>query len=257
MSKQTEILAPNAPINVALPGGSLVLMDKETIKSEQDKIKVNLANVDQSIHENMIQCLLHAKEHGDTSLARRLLIDTLDGKNTGYRVQGLINAMRKFSPLELKEDNINLSGTMTEAQAVALMKAFPELDGKLAAGKRPFLIEQFAKTYFWKDSDNNERVAVPVYQETMVSPILRVVKDFDLAMENTVNGKPVNAAKKFYDGIHADQVAEAMSKIKEIINSLPKDSTWAVRKAQQEIAEKEEFVRSSLSETLDGAKKVA
>ncbi len=235
----------NMTKQVAIEGGlnvtvTLALLSKEEIKAGQDTIKANLTSLDKAIHDNAVQCLMHAEKHGDTSLMRRLLIDILDGKNTGYRVQGLINWMRKFSPMELKGKDINLSGLMTAAGIEGLAKQFPDADraifGEVGA-KRPFLIEQANATFFWSDKDNDEKVAKPIYQETVLSPIHRAIKQIEDAAKNTANGKPIDATKPFYDGVQVDNVVSIVEAIKAKLAEMPKDSTLEVRRAQSRMRE--------------------
>lgn len=212
--------------NVKIEGGALVLMSKDAIKADQDTIRVSVLGLDRAVHNNAVQCLLHAEKHGDTSLMRRLLMDIVDVK-TGYRRQGLINWMRKHSPMELKGDVINLTGT----------------DGK--GNKRPFLVEKANQTPFWTDADNAERVAKPVFKDTLMSKIDTATRDFNAAIENTVNGKPVNPDKPFYDGIHSDKVVDFFAKLKEMRDALPNDETRAVRLAQKQQAELGEFIEAN------------
>lgn len=203
----------------------ITLLSVSDIKSDQDGIRKNLLNLDASIHANAVQCLIHAEVHGDTSLMRRLLVDVIDAK-TGYRRQGLINWMRKFSPMELKGDTINLSGT----------------DGK--GNKRPFLVEDANKTPFWTDRDNAEKVVKPVFQDTLLSPIMRAYKDIMAAAENTVNGKPVDASKPYYEGTHPEAVIDFAKAVKALADKLPADNTKEVVATKKRIAEDMLFVKA-------------
>lgn len=207
----------------------ITVLSVQDIKDDQDVIRKNLLNLDQSIHANAVQCMIHAETHGDTSLMRRLLVDIIDAK-TGYRRQGLINWMRKFSPMELKQDTINLSGT----------------DGK--GNKRPFLIEEANKTPFWTDRDNAEKVVKPVFQDTLLSPIMRAYKDIMAAAENTVKGKPVDPSKPFYDGVQPDAVVDFAKAVKALADKLPADSTREIRQTQKRIAEDTLFVQANLAD---------
>lgn len=202
------------------------LLSKEAIKKDQDKIRVNLLSLDKAIHENAVQCLMHAEKHGDTSLMRRLLIEVVDAKS-GYRRQGLINWMRKFSPMELKGDTINLSGVTPNGE------------------KRPFKIEEANSTPFTTDRDNAEKVARPVFQDTLLSPINRAVKQIMDAMENTINGKPIDASKPFFEGLHGDKVVEFAKFVQNKAAELPKDSTLEVHRAKLRIAEDSNFVKAN------------
>lgn len=199
------------------------LLGKDAIKTEQDGIRGSLLKLDMAVHANAIQCLLHAEKHNDPSLFRRLLVEVLDTKS-GYRRQGLINWMRKHSPLELKGDTINMGG----------------LDKM--GNKRPFLIQEAANTPFWNDAANNERVAKPVFQSAILNPVDRAIKTMQDSLENTVNGKPVDPSKPYYDGIESDKVVNFLAKVKELRGELPADSTEEVRKVQARAAADQAFL---------------
>lgn len=212
--------------NLKIEAAALVLKSKDAIKADQDIIRGSLLSLDRSIHDNAVQCLMHAEKHGDTSLMRRLLIDVVDAK-TGYRRQGLINWMRKFSPMELKGDVINLTGT----------------DGK--GNKRTFQVELANKTPFWTDKDNNELVAKPVYKDTALGKVDAMVREITNAAENTLNGKPINKDKPFYDGLNMDVIVDFAQKVKAMRDALPPDETRAVRLAQKEQARLGEFIEGN------------
>lgn len=196
---------------------AIVLLAKDAIKAGQDVIRKNLVDLDKLVHENAVQCMLHAETHGDTSLMRRLLVEVIDTK-TGYRRQGLINWMRKFSPMELSGDNINLTGK-------------DEL-----GNKRPFRVEEANATPFWSDKDNDEKVAKPVYQQTLMSGITRAIKDFRNAAANTnEDGTPIDVSKPFYDGKDIQAVSKAFDAMEAQLNELPSDNTREVRQAQQKL----------------------
>lgn len=240
MSKN-KLLA-TAAANVA----EIKLLSVEDIKKDQDGIKVSLAKIDQAIHANAIQCMLHAEKHGDTSLMRRLLVDIIDAKN-GYRRQGLINWVKKFSPMELTRDTINLSGILDETGAKNLVKQFPEeltLDMFEIGERRPFLCWLAAKTPFWTDADNAERVAKAVYRDNLVSKMAAASKEFRAALANTVNpgtkdATAIDPKQPWWDGIHTDNVVALFDTVDKAVAGLPKDSTLQVRKAQAELAKAE------------------
>lgn len=203
-------------VAVAAVAFHIALQTKEAIKKDQDVIRGNLLSLDQAVHSNAVQCMLHAEKHGDTSLMRRLLVETLGGKN-GYRTRGLINWMRINSPMELKGDIINLSGT----------------DEKGA--KRPFLLEQANNTPFWNDSRNDEAIKFkPIFKDTLLSGVDKMIKDAEAMAENTVNGKPVDPKKPYYDGLNLDTVIDFAQKVKAMRDALPSDETRSVRLAQAE-----------------------
>jgi hypothetical protein len=217
----------------------LAVWTPEAIKEDQNGIKSDLTGLDQRIHLNAVHCLLHCSIHRDTSLMRRLLIDVIDTK-TGYRRAGLINWVRKFSPMELKQDTINLSGLQSEAGILSMAKQFPGLDMAtwgIAGKERPFLVEQAFNTPFWTDKDNNEMVVKPVYREQLMSKIALSMKEFRAAIANTANGEAIDVTKPFYDGLHSDKVIEFYNKLEVLLGELPADSTKVVRSAQQQIRE--------------------
>lgn len=223
----------------------LVLLDKEEQKANQDALRINLLKVDQQVHAAGVQALFHASIHGDTSLMRRLVVDIIDDK-MGYRRQGLINWMRKHSPMELVGKEIKLTGMIdSEAQRKLMIEAFPHEDEKLfvVGERRPFLVDSSNATFFATDNANKEQVR-PIFQATLISPIFAAQKKFTSAIENTANGKPVDPSKPYYDGKHGDTVAEAMDKIKAILDGLPADATAEVRAAQNRIKLDTEYVQS-------------
>lgn len=222
-----KIKTEDAANAVAQADVKLVLLGKDVIKTDQDGIKAVQGGLDKRIHDNAIQCMMHAKEYGDTSLMRRLLVDVLDKRNTGYRVQGLINWMRKHSPMELNGNTVNLTGT----------------DGK--GNKRPWKIEEANARPFWTDRNNDERVAKPVFRDTLIGSIDRAYKQFMEAINNTKDGQPIDPTKPFYDGIQTDKVVDFFKKVKEMRDELPVDATADVRKAQAEQRRLSEFIQGN------------
>lgn len=208
------------PLVIVLPE----LWDKEAIKKDQDGIRKSLVKLDMAIHNNAIQCYLHAEKHGDTSLMRRLLIDIVDAK-TGYRRQGIIGHMRMFTPMELVGDIIKLTGTVN-------------------GEKRPWKLEEANKTPFWDIKQLNETPALrPVYRDTLIAKVLLSKKEYMAAKENTVDGKPVDPKKPFLDGIHMDKLEEFYTNLENNLIELSKyqDHTGTVRKAQDALKKAEQL----------------
>jgi hypothetical protein len=225
MTKITSEAVASKPI--------FIVMAKDAVKSQQDRIRSTLLNLDQDIHENAVQCVLHASHeygHGDTSLMTRLLTDIIDAK-TGYRRAGLINWMRKFTPMELSGKTINLSG----------------VDEK--GNRRPWRIEEAASTPFWTDRDNAEKVGRPVYQDTLMSGVDRSITQLLAAIENTIDGKPIDPSKPYFDGLNAPKLVDFATKVKELRGNLPEDPTLAVRKATR--------TRDEAQAVIDAAVKAA
>lgn len=195
---------------------------KADIKKDQDGIKRSLTKLEAAIHANAIQCMMHAEEHGDTSLMRRLLIDIVDPKS-GYRTQGLIAWMRHYSPMELKGDVIKLTGTLPNGD------------------KRPWRIAEANANPFAKADEFREMALKPIYRETLTNKIMAAVREGRQAMANTVNGKPVDAKKGFFDGIHQDKVNAFLEDVEGKLVELDafRDSTRDVRTAQQKLKEAE------------------
>lgn len=219
---------------LAAAAAEIKLLTVAEIKTAQDGIKSSLTKLDSAVHANFVQCLMHAEQHGDTSLMRRLLVDTIDAKS-GYRRQGLINAMRKFSPMELTRDTINLSGILDDAGAKALVKQFPEdltLDDLEIGERRPFLVALADRTPFWTDQDNAERIVKPVWRDNVISKINAGSKEFRAAWANTQDGKAVDESKPFFDGPNGEQVLAFFDEVDGKVAQLPKDNTRAVRTAQ-------------------------
>jgi hypothetical protein len=200
------------------------LLEKSVIKKDQDGIRVSLIKLDARIHANAVQCLLHADKHGDTSLMRRLLVDIVDAKS-GYRRQGLIAWMRAFSPMELKGDNITLSGT---------------IDGE----RRPFKIEEANTTPFTSLASAREMLAVrPVFRDNLTSKVERAIREYRAAIENTLlepgqPPRPKDIKKPFYDGIHLDKMEEFFDGLDKSLGEVMawNDSTKDVYQARDQLA---------------------
>jgi len=192
------------------------LKTSDQIKQDQDGIRKALVSLDQSVHQNAVQCLLHAQEHGDTSLMRRLLVEIIDAK-TGYRRQGLIIWMRTYSPMELEKDNINLSG-------VDPMTGLP----------RPWRIEEALETPFWALKAADE-VVKPMFADTWKSKLNMASKEFRTAAQNTLNGKPIDPTKPFYDGTGIEEVTKFFDMLDNAKATLPADNTKELRKAQETV----------------------
>lgn len=201
---------------VKVEAPALVLLDKEVIKNNQNTIKSSLIGLDVQIHDNAVQCLLHCREHRDTSLMRRLLVEIV-GKDSGYRRQGLIAWMRTYSPMELKGDNINLSGK--------------DADGK----ERPFRVEEANANPFRSDKKFDEK-AIPVYIDSLFGKLDAADREFRAALSNTKDGKPIDKSKKFFDGQHTDQVLNFFEEVEKLRAKLPSDNTKEVREAEATIA---------------------
>jgi hypothetical protein len=214
-------IVTTAEVLPALP----VLQSKDKIKSGQDKIRLSLVKLDNDVHEVAFQCILHAYKHGDTSLMTRLLVDILDPE-TGYRRRGLIEWMRSYTPMELKKDTINLSGT----------------DGQ--GNKRPWRLEEAYANPFRKDTRFAETVK-PVFRDNLMNKIDAAYREFTKAIDNTLNRQPIDPAKPFYDGIHTQKVIDFFEKVKALKEELPADETRAVRVAQQQQRELADFVKAN------------
>lgn len=229
----------------AAPAAVLVLLDKDVIKRAQDGIRRSLLKLDVEVHDNAVQCLMHAEKHGDTSLMTRLLVDVL--ANSGYRAQGLTNWMFKHSPMVLKAKVITLQGTFEDiAQLTAAKKNFPDLDhtGWGVGSKRPFLVEQANKTPFWADAANRETVGRPIYQSTLLAPVDKMAKDMQAAIENTKDGQPIDTSKAFYSGIHSDKVLDFVKKVAEMRAQLPADQTREIQIARKRMADDAAFIEA-------------
>ncbi|OYV41147.1 MAG: hypothetical protein B7Z80_02725 [Rhodospirillales bacterium 20-64-7] len=221
---QIEKPANAAPVTEAVI--ALVLLDKDTIKKDQDDIRKSLVKLDQQIHDNAIQCYLHAEKHGDTSLMRRLVVEIV-GRDTGYRTAGLVGHMRMFTPMELVGDVIKLTGLDSEGN------------------KRPWRIEEAAAKSFWTIRALDDKGLKPFFRETMVSKIEAARREWNRAKENTVlvDGKPQpkDKTKPFFDGQHMDAMDEFFSAIGDNLvklNAKP-DSSKDVYEARQNLKKAE------------------
>lgn len=197
------------------------LLEKDAIKANQDVIRTNLLNLDILIHQNAIQCVMHAEKHGDTSLMRRLLVDIIDDKS-GYRRQGVIAWMKKFTPMELSGDVIKLNGLMPDGET-----------------KRPWRIEEANRTFFGTMAEAQERVGKPVYRETLMSKINLAMKEWRNAKANTTTddgGKPIaiDKTKPFYNGLHMDAMDAFFNEVDQALVPLTSkpDQTLEVQKAR-------------------------
>lgn len=192
---------------------------KADIKKDQDGIKRSLTKLEMSIHANAIQCMMHAEQHGDTSLMRRLLIDIVDSKS-GYRTQGLIAWMRTYSPMELKGDVVKLTGLLPNGD------------------KRPWRIAEANANPFAKSDDFKEMALKPVFRDTLTNKVQAALREARSAIENTVDGKPVDAKKGFFDGIHKDKVHAFIEDVEGKLVELDafRDSTRDVRLAQKNLS---------------------
>lgn len=202
MSK--TVVSSESPAHLAVIASTAVsglphLLDKAIIKEDQNVIRVSLVKLDASIHANAVQCLLHAEKHGDTSLMRRLLVDIIDDKS-GYRRQGLIAWMRRFSPMELHGDVIKLTGTING-------EPIP-FDVKTANDTEFTKIPEFAEMIQWR----------PVFKGGLVGKIERALKEYKASLANTKieDGKvmgPIDPKKPYYNGIHLDKLDTIFDKI--------------------------------------------
>lgn len=217
-----KVITPAVAVEMnrqALPA----LLEKTVIKKDQDGIRASLIKLDAKIHANAVQCLMHAEKHGDTSLMRRLLVDIVDAKS-GYRRQGLIAWMRQFSPMELKGDNITLSGT---------------INGE----RRPFKVDEANVTPFTSLASAREMLAVrPVFRDNLTSKVERAIKEYRAAVANTIiePGKPPapkDIKLPFYDGIHLDKMEEFFDKLDNQLGEVMSwnDSTKDVRVARDQL----------------------
>lgn len=195
------------------------LLSVEEIKADQDSIKKNLTELDQQIHLNALQCLMHCEQHRDTSLMVRLLMEIIDADTTGYRRQGLIAWMKYFSPMRLSGKTINMSG---------------KTDGK----EQPFNLEEAFKTPFWKLTREAPAMLRPMYQQGILGAINKAIKDFETALENTnEKGDPIDKTKPFYKGKNKDVLVNFSNEVKKLAVIVPADSTKDIDMAQKKQAE--------------------
>lgn len=208
------------------------LQGKEGIKKDQDGIRLTLVGLDAAIHANAIQCYMHAQKHGDTSLMRRLLIDIVDDK-TGYRRQGLIAHMRRFTPMELSGDVIKLTGTIN-GQPI------------------PWDIETAHTTPFRDIPDFAEQIVLkPVFKAGFEGQIAKAVKAYKASIENTKieNGKvvgPIDPTKPYYSGLYLDKMDEIFDEISKAAAKFEtfKDDTAEVAAAKKTRDEANAFLKA-------------
>lgn len=197
------------------------LLSPEEIKLDQDSIKKTLTGLDQQIHLNAVQCLLHCEKHRDTSLMVRLLTEIIDGDTTGYRRQGLIAWMKYYTPMRLKGKTIDMSGKVED-----------KATGKFI--EQPFNVEDAFKTPFWRLTREAPSILRPMYQQGVMGEINRAIKKFEDALANTKeDGTPIDKDKPFYKGKNAATIQQFAQEVKKLAVVIPPDSTQDVDKAQQ------------------------
>lgn len=202
-------------IETSLPA----LLSADEIKLDQDSIKKTLTSLDQQVHMNAVQCLMHCEKHRDPSLMIRLLVEIIEKDKNGYRRQGLIAWMQYFSPMRLTKNAINLSGK--------------DEHGK----EQAFNVEKAMKTPFWVLT---KEVAVikPIYQQGVLAAINKAVKDLEESILNTdENGQPVDKARPFFKGKNQAVLLNFATEVKKLGASIPADLTLDIDKAQKKQAE--------------------
>ena len=227
-TKVQETPAPAMPgiVEIVAPAALLVLLDKEVIKSNQDSIRKNLLSLDGDVHSNAVQCMLHAKTHGDTSLFARLLNDILDEK-TGYNRRGVIRWMRAFSPMELDGKKITLTGL--------------DENGK----RRQFDIEKANATPFYTSAELNQQGVKPIFQDTLLSKFDTMVREFERSWENTKQEGdkllPIDPKKPYYMGTPsaAAKVVSFIESGKLLRGTVVSDDSRDIYMAQQRLARDE------------------
>ena len=206
----------NAIVESKLPK----LLSADEIKLDQDSIKKTLTALDQQIHLNAVQCLMHCEKHRDTSLMVRLLVEIIDADTTGYRRQGLIAWMKYFSPMRLSGKTINMSGKGD--------------DGK----EQPFNLEAALKTPFWQLTRETPNVLRPMYQQGVIGAINKAIKDFEEAVANTnEKGEPIDKERPFFKGKNSAVLINFATEVKKLEAIIPADSTKDIDKAQKKQAQ--------------------
>lgn len=215
------------------------LLSKEIIKGDQDvNIRMPLVALDTAIHANLIQTYLHAQKHGDTSLTRRLLVDIVDAKS-GYRRQGIIAHMRRFTPMELHGDIIKLTGTINGT---------PIPWDILGASRQSFRdIPEFAEQIVLK----------PTFKGGFVGQIERALKAYKASVENTLvkDGKvvgPIDPKKPFYSGIHLDKMDAVFDEIKSAASKFEtfNDDTAEVMAARKTVEDNKRYLAEKEKELV-------
>ena len=199
------------------------LLSSDEIKLDQDSIKKSLTALDQQIHMNAVQCLMHCEKHRDTSLMVRLLVEIIDGDTTGYRRQGLIAWMKYYSPMRLKGKTIDMSGRK-------------EIDGKTV--EHPFDVQTAMEVPFWKLTREGPAELRPMYQQGIMSAVDRALKQFEESVANTnEQGKPIDPKKPFYRGKNVDSLVLFSQEVKKLKAMIPFDPAKDIDDAQKKQAE--------------------
>ena len=118
-------------------------------------IGTSLKNLDKKVHECAVECLEHAKAHGDVTLMDALY-DTLGGHNPrsrGYRAKGLRVWVEKYSPIRWNGDG--KVGQMNEGS-----KGYVAYD-----------IEKATANPFWTLKEGIEKTAVVYTPEAVLKYI--------------------------------------------------------------------------------------
>lgn len=201
------------------------LLTSDEIKLDQDSIKKNLTQLDQQIHLNAVQCIMHCEQHRDTSLMVRLLTEIIDADTTGYRRQGLIAWMKYFTPMRLSGKTINMSGKVMD-------------EVKKGMVEQPFDCHTALLTPFWKLTRETPEQLRPIYQQGVLGAINKAIKDFEEAVANTnADGQPIDKSKPFYKGKHKDTISNFTVEVKKLAAIVPSDSTKDIDAAQKKQAE--------------------
>jgi hypothetical protein len=129
------------------------------------------------VHAAAVQTMLHMREHGDITLAQRL-IDDLNG-NPGFNVKGLLFWYGTFAPLTARQGKFQLLETKSKAykdyaeRATKRHKTEPEVAEKV--GGRFFWVEEANKTPFWSLAEVEKDQAGVIPNVTTAQLMGRVV----------------------------------------------------------------------------------
>lgn len=216
------------------------------VKVDQNGLRSKLISLDAGLHANAIQCYLHAFKHGDTTPMKRLLVDIVEDKKTGYRRQGMIAHMRRFTPMILVKDVIKLAGTVNGVPI-------------------PWDIETANLTPFYTIPEFDEMIAwKPVFKGGIVGKLETALKAYKNAVGNTKieDGRvvgPIDPKKPYYNGIHLDKMDNTFDKIELALNEFGTfaDDTAEVAEARKLVETGQRYLEAKEKQVEAQAETVA
>lgn len=166
------------------------MRSKAQIKASIKSIITAAVKFQERIQELAVECIAHAKEHGDATL----IADLVNGLPNGQRTESLREWVHEYSPIRIKKDG-----------GCGILK-------KEAKGFTDWNLEAAAENPYYK---NRETVKKPLTLEALVKMAEGMVKRVDKAEEegNIAEGQDTAEMKAFASAIAAVAKAEAANKL--------------------------------------------